>query len=122
MPDRIPLPDVQPDGSQLIHDTPVAGTTAVLVQVSPGTHYANLLQSSGQRNYGLPLTALTTPLTTPYTVRQSYLEQQTMVARFIADSFAGVPNVTGFKAPVRDIDDDGNPDATDPDPNDPTVK
>jgi hypothetical protein len=123
VPDRIPLPDVQPDGSQLIHDTPVAGATAVLVQAAPGSHYANLLQSTGQRNYTLPVTALTAPLSKPYTIRQSYLEQQAMVTRFIADAFAGgAPNVTGFKPPVRDIDDDGSPDATDPDPNDPTVK
>jgi len=123
VPERIPLPDVSPDGSQLIHDTPVAGVTAVLVQTSPGTHYGNLLLSSGQHGFGLPSNAQTATLGAPYSVRHSYLQQQAMVTRFLADAFAGnVPNVTGFQPPVRDVDDDGNPDATDPDPNDPTVK
>jgi len=46
-----------------------------------------------------------------------------MLVRFFDDGFQGkVPNVTGFSPPVRDVDEDGNPDATDPDPNDPTVK
>jgi hypothetical protein len=56
-------------------------------------------------------------------VRESYLEQQATAVRFFDDAFQGkVPNVVGFKPPVRDYGDDGSPDATDPDPSDPTVK
>jgi hypothetical protein len=125
VPDRISLPDVNPDGQQLIHDTPMAGVTAVMVQASPGTHYRNLTISKGERMFPVPFNASTPPLalTKEYWVRHSYVEQWAMVTRFLADAFAGsVPNVTGFKPPVRDVDDDGSPDATDPDPNDPTVK
>ena len=42
---------------------------------------------------------------------------------FFEDAFAGrVPVVTGFKAPVRDADDDGAADELDADPNDPKKK
>jgi hypothetical protein len=126
VPDRIPLADVMPDGQGLIHDTPAAGVTAVMVQTTPGTHYRNLTISKGERLYPVPFNQSTQPLalTKDYWVRHSYLEQWAMVTRFIGDAFAGgaAPNVTGFKPPVRDVDDDGNPDATDPDPSDPTVK
>jgi len=123
--DRIPLPDVMPDAQMLIHDTPIAGVTAVMVQTSPATHYRNLEDSKGQRTFAAPFNVASPPLATSkqYWVRHSFVEQWAMVARFVADSFAGgAPNVTGFKPPVRDLDDDGTPDATDPDPNDPTVK
>jgi hypothetical protein len=123
VPDRIPLPDVPPDGSGLIHDTPIAGITAVLVQNSPGSHYRNLEVSSDPRTFPVPFNAETQPLAAPYSVPDSYLQMQATVTRFLQDAFAGnVPNVTGFAPPVRDVDGDGNPDATDPDPNDPTVK
>jgi hypothetical protein len=121
----MPLPDVMPDGQGLVHDTPTAGITAVMVQTSPGTHYRNLTISKSERVYSVPFNQSTMPLalTKDYWVRHSYVEQWAAVTRFIADAFAGgVPNVTGFKPPVRDVDDDGTPDATDPDPNDPTVK
>ena len=110
-----------PDGSGLIHDTPVAGVTAVLVQVT-GQHYRNMLQSSDVRAYSAPFNRSTLPLATPYPVAQSYTAQQAMVVRFFEDGFLGVPNVAGIPTPVRDVDEDGNPDATDPDPNDPNVK
>lgn len=125
VPDRMQLPDVAPDGQGLVHDSPQTGITAVMIQVSPGTHCQNLTVSKGQRVYPAPFGATIKPLPVAkqYWVRHSYLELQATVARFLADAFAGeVPNVTGFTPPVRDLDDDGNPDATDPDPNDPTVK
>jgi hypothetical protein len=122
VPDRLPLANVNPDASGLIHDTPVAGVTSVLVQVT-GTHYRNLLVSSDPRLYPAPFNASTEPLATPYSVAESYLPQQSMMTRFFADAFQGaVPNVTGFVPPVRDVDEDGVPDATDPDPNNPNVK
>lgn len=125
IPDRLPLPDVSPDSSGLIHDTPIAGTTAVLVQSSPGAHYVNLTQSTSRCTYPIPYNAATVPLATDkqFAVHQPYLETRATITRFIADAFkGGVPNVTGFKAAVRDFDGDGSPDATDPDPSDPTVK
>lgn len=125
VPDPIPLPDVNPDAQKLIHDTPMAGVTAVMVQTSPATHYRNLTISKGQRLFSVPFNAATVALPTDkaYWVRHSYTAQWAMVTRFLADAFAGgVPNVTGFQPPVRDVDDDGSPDATDPNPNDPTVK
>jgi hypothetical protein len=125
VPDRLTLFDVNPDATMLIHDTPFAGITSVLVQTSPGTHYLNLTVSKDTRVYPLPYNADTLILATEkqIPVREPYLETQAMVVRYIADAFAGgVPNVTGFKPPVRDFDDDGAPDATDADPNDPRVK
>jgi hypothetical protein len=121
VPDPIPLANVAPDTNQLIHDTPIAGVTSVLVQVT-GQHYRNVLQSSDTRAYSVPFKRSTAALPAPYAVAQSYTTQQAMIARFFADGFEGVPNVTGFLPPVRDVDEDGNPDATDPNPNDPTVK
>ncbi len=122
--DPMPLPNVNPDGSGLIHDTPIAGVTSVLVQVT-GQHYRNFVQSSDVRAYPVPFNKSTQALATDkqYSVAQSYVAQQAMVARFFDDGFQGnVPNVVGIPMPVRDVDEDGNPDATDPDPNDPTVK
>jgi hypothetical protein len=123
--DRIALTDVAPDAQMLIHDTPFAGVTAVMVQTSPATHYRNVEFSRGQRTFTAPFNAASVSLATDkaYWVRHSYVAQWAMVTRFLADSLGGkVPNVTGFTPPVRDIDDDGTPDATDPDPNDPAVK
>jgi hypothetical protein len=45
-----------------------------------------------------------------------------MVVQFFATSFAGeVPAVGGFPVPVRDFDQDGVPDASDPAPLDPAM-
>jgi len=124
-PSKVPyptlLPTVTPDGSSLIHDTPVQGTTAVLVQVT-GQHYRNVLQSSDLRAYPVPFNRSTAALATPYSVAQSFVAQQDMIASFLTSSLTGVPALGPVVAPVRDVDEDGNPDATDPDPNDPTVK
>lgn len=125
VPDRIPLATVMPDNSQLIHDTPQPGVTAVVVQVGPGRHYTNTLLSKGDHSYPVPYNEATPqlPKDKQFHVRQSYLEQEQMIVRFLDDAFAGkVPNVTGWKPAVRDFDDDGSPDATDPDPSDPSVK
>ena len=126
VPDRLPLPNIEPDGNRLIHDTPLPGLTAVMVQTSPGRGDRNLLESRSQHFFAVPFNDSTkTPMlqTKQYLVRNSYLEQEAMVMRFLDDGFQGrVPNVVGFKPPVRDVDDDGSPDAIDPDPNDPLVK
>jgi hypothetical protein len=79
----------------------------------------------GQIGYAIPYTSSTEPLSMSkmFDVRLSYVPAQAAMTRFFADGFAGmVPNVTGFQAPIRDYDDDGVPDATDPDPSDPTIK
>lgn len=123
VPDPIPLPTIMPDANQQIHDTPVPGVTAVLVQAGPATHYENILMSHSTRSVGMPYSTATKLLARSFTIKQSYREQRDMIVQFFADAFSGkVPNVGGFKAPVRDFDDDGTPDATDPDPNDPTVR
>jgi hypothetical protein len=133
--DRLPLPDVNPDTSGLIHDTPSSGVTAVLVQTSPGRHGDEFFQSPVEQEYAIPYDQFTTDAPfvmlgtgsassdPPFSVDTSYLSLQAMAVRFIGDSFAGkVPNVTGFKPPVRDFDNDGVPDSTDPDPNNPAIK
>jgi dienelactone hydrolase len=123
---RTPLLDVMPDGSGAIHDTPVTGVTAILVQDSPANHSGNLTRSVSTRQYKAPYADLDskTPFVrhdNSFAVRTGYREMQGVVKGFFETAFAGpVPSVKGLRAPVRDIDDDGNPDATDPEPTDPT--
>jgi dienelactone hydrolase len=122
----IPFPTVTGD-SNGIHDTPVQGTTAVVVQVGPGTHGSDLVQSTGTRSFKAPWAVYDTltpfvKLDTTYDVTCPYRELQTAVTGFFSSAFAGqTPTVQGFKPPVRDLDDDGTPDATDPDSNNPQV-
>ena len=126
-PHAVPFVNVTSDANG-IHDTPVQGTTAVVVQASPGTHGSDLVQSKGTRTYAAPWALFDTLTPFPkapatYDVSCPYRELQVAMTGFFADAFAGtVPRVQGFKPPVRDLDDDGTPDATDPDPNDPTKK
>ena len=123
----VPLVAVTSDANG-VHDTPVQGTTAVVVQAGPATHGNDLVNSKGTRSFEAPWALFDTlapfhKLTTTYDVRCPYRELQIAMTGFFADAFAGnVPRVQGFKAPARDLDDDGTPDATDPNPNDPTVK
>ena len=57
------------------------------------------------------------------TVPCPYRELQDVMLRFFADAFEGkVPVVTGLPAPVRDLDGDGAPDGTDPQPANPAAK
>lgn len=121
----VTLPDVQPDGSGAIHDTPLAGTTAVVVQVSPATHGEDLVASSAHRLWKAPFLHPFEMLATDkqYSVKTSYREVQAMAVTFMSDAFAGkAPRVAGFTPPVRDVDGDGADDAVDADPNDPHVK
>jgi hypothetical protein len=123
----VPLPDVMPDANNLIHDTPVMGLTAVLVQTSPSGHGSDQQASTSQHEYAVPFGQFNsgTPypmVTTPFSVKTSYLALEATTTRFLSDGFAGkVPNVTGFTAPIRDYDGDTYPDATDADPNNPLV-
>jgi hypothetical protein len=124
----IPFTIANADSSGNIHDTPTTGITAVVIHVDPGTHGSDLVQSTGGRTYKAPWSVFDTiapfPLAThPYNVRCPYRETQLAITGFFGSAFAGqTPTVQGFKTPIRDLDDDGNPDATDPDPNDPTIK
>ena len=126
-PHIVPLVAVTAD-SNGVHDTPVQGTTAVVVQASPGTHGSDLVDSKGTRTYAAPWALFDTLTPFPkaaatYQVSCPYRELQIAMTGFFSDAFAGtVPRVQGFKTPVRDLDDDGTPDATDPNSNDPNTK
>jgi dienelactone hydrolase len=135
IPDRMMLPQEQPDDAGLIHDTPMTGTTAVLVQTMPGQHGANFQQGLASHAYAIPYNQFTTmtPFVQlgkgsamadpPFQITCSYVPQQSMAVRFLTDAFAGkVPNVTGFQPAVRDFDGDGAPDSTDSDPNNPNIQ
>jgi hypothetical protein len=109
-PGRVPLPSipVQSDGS--IHDTPMAGITAVVVQESPATHGDNLTASTGTRTYCIPFADF--PSGAPFTMVDSYsspdpyLQTQATFIGFFTGAFAGkVPPVTVPMAPVRDPSD-----------------
>ncbi len=126
-PQRIPFAQVAPDATG-IHDTPVAGVTAVLAQVSPAGHGYDLFNSKATRRYEIPFNAKE-PTAPPfrdlaqYQVKTSYREVQATASGFFASAFkGGAPVVSGLKAPVRDVDGDGTPDAADPNPNDANIK
>jgi dienelactone hydrolase len=127
-PHRIAFAQASPDGAGSIHDAPMMGATAVLVQTAAGTHGFDFVRSRGMRNFKAPFAQFDQQgafptADAPYDVSCAYRELQSMSAGFFADAFSGkVPGVKGFKPPVRDLDDDGAPDATDSDPNDPKKK
>jgi hypothetical protein len=109
---RLPLESVAQQADGTIHDTPMQGVTAVVVQSSPATHGDNLTSSAGQRNYCIPYAnyaggqvfqMLSAPLTTP----NPYLQTQAAVVQFFSDGFQGkVPGVVVPQpAPVRDPKD-----------------
>jgi hypothetical protein len=121
-PQAVPLPSAMPDSMGLIHDTPQMGITAVVVQTSPSQHGDDLFASLGHRSYAIPYTQPFTALPTnqQFDVHTSYRQLQTMVNGFLTSGFAGTtPTVSGFLPPVRDFDDDGMPDSTNPNPNNP---
>jgi hypothetical protein len=118
------LPFLQPDGSGF-HDTPAPGITALLAQVSPAQHGADLVRSNGQREYAIPYNtpdgAIDVKRGSAVTVPCPYRPLQAAMVGFFADAFDGkVPVVTGLPTPARDLDGDGRPDDTDPAPLDPT--
>ncbi len=106
-PGRVPLASIPVGSDGTIHDTPVAGVTAVVVQQSPATHGDNLTGSSGSRQYCIPFATYSTgmPFTmvTPYKSTDPYLQTQALVTSFLTDGFAGkVPAVTVTAPPTRD--------------------
>lgn len=122
-PGKVPLFEADP-GPDGIRDFPFKGSTAVLVQVAPGQHGSDLTQSSAKRNFGIPYFASGADFSlNNLSVPCPYREMQAMALQFMQDAFDGVsPRVSGFPAPVRDFDNDGTPDATDPKVNDQNVK
>lgn len=123
----IVLPTVDPDATGF-HDTPVAGVTALIAQVSPATHGADLHRSKSNRSYKIPFNddkgrLVVDRLGTSFDAPCPYRELQDAMVRFFDDAFAGkVPVITGLPAPVRDLDGDGAPDDTDSAPADPASK
>lgn len=109
---------------------PFAGVTAVLVQTSPAEHGSNLVAGTGRRQSRIPYAKwdMKEPFSRldpadAFRVRHAYRDTQGMVTRFFGEAFAGgVPSVAGFKAPIRDFDDDGATDDVDVDPSNPRVK
>ncbi len=109
-PGRLPLPSIPVGSDGTIHDTPAAGTTAVVAQSSPATHGDNLTSSTGSRQYCIPFAdfASGAPFTmvTSYAVPDPYLQTQASFIAFFGGTFAGkVPPVTVAVAPVRDPTD-----------------
>ena len=109
-PGRVPLTSVPVGSDGTIHDTPMAGITAVVVQSSPATHGDNLTASTGSRNYCIPFANFASgePFTmvTSYSGPEPYLQTQATFIAFFGGTFAGkVPPVTVPVAPVRDPTD-----------------
>jgi hypothetical protein len=120
----IVLPFITDDGSGF-HDTPKPGITALVAQVSPAHHGADLVRSTGGRSYTIPYN---TPaggldpkrIQTAVDVPCPHRALQEVMVRFFGDAFDGKPPViTGLPAPKRDLDGDGKPDDQDPAPLDP---
>lgn len=127
---RVPLPDIAPDAAGDITNTPEAGHTAVVVQLGPSVHGSNIVESYHVRNFEAPFARSDTskpyvniPEDRQFRVSTTYRSVQATFTTFIQDAMDGrVPRVRGLDAPRRDFDDDGSPDATDPNSNDPNVR
>jgi dienelactone hydrolase len=122
---RLPLASTAAQSDGTIHDTPMAGVTAVVVQSSPATHGDNLTSSTGSRQFCIPFanyaTGMPFVMVNPFDVSEPYLQTQAAATSFLADAFAGkVPRVTVPKPPVRDLDGDTYTDDVDAFPCDPT--
>jgi dienelactone hydrolase len=102
----IVLPFVSPDEAGGFHDTPKPGITAILAQVSPAQHGADLVRSTGNRRYAVPYHKengeLSVDLGPPRPVPCPYRELQASMVGFFEDAFAGrVPVVKGLPPPTR---------------------
>lgn len=122
-----PLAEIGPAPATGLVDTPKAGVTTVLVQVSPATHGADLVSSRGTRSYGVPFGSKTGgggpftrfDSTQQYKVRNPYRELQGSMVGFFESAFAGQAKLVPPVAPRRDTDDDGKLDAEDDNPSRP---
>lgn len=114
----VKLAMLTPDGSGF-HDTPIPGITALVAQISPAQHGADMVRSTGNRQYQIPynldnggFNPVREPA--PFAVPCPYREIQDATLRFISDAFEGkVPVITGLPVPKRDLDGDGKLDAED---------
>ncbi|WP_394849751.1 hypothetical protein LZC95_20135 [Pendulispora brunnea] len=135
------LAEVSPDADGYIQNTPVNGTTAVLLQVSPSQHGSDLESAGTLRLYAAPYARFNDVQPFPLApagekgyqivLGAQYLQLQNMAISFISQGLAGQPPkvyvkpppannpVAGFTPPVRNVDGDIAPDDTDADPNDP---
>lgn len=104
------------------------GQTAVLVQYAPATHGGNWSSERGTLKYmpGFPFEGeenVFPKLPKPVSIVNPIYETHEQVAEILATYFAGKPPVVrSTLAPVADFDDDGTPDAADPDPFDPGAR
>jgi pimeloyl-ACP methyl ester carboxylesterase len=122
-------PNLTPPAGMLQIESPASGNvnsqTAVLVQYSPATHGYNWSAQQGSREYvpGGPLDGDDPfpKLATPITIQEPIYETLDQVFEILATHFATQPpRVRSTQTPVADFDGDGRPDASDPDPFDPT--
>lgn len=122
-------PHLEPPPGLLQVESPatanVNNQTAVLVQYSPATHGYNWSAQRGTRQYlpGGPQDGDDPfpKLPEPITIAEPIYETLDQVAEILATHFAGQsPRVRSTHTPVHDFDGDGKPDASDPDPLDPT--
>jgi hypothetical protein len=100
-----PLANVSPDDAGTIHDTPVKGSTAVVVQCGPCQHGVGIVASKGEHVYAVPYLPPYTKLATPIVFAQDYRGFQQLGVSFFTDAFNGVVprvNMTEILAPIRD--------------------
>src|SRR6185503_17852221 len=122
-------PNLTPPDGMLQIESPAAGNvnsqTAVLVQYSPATHGNNWRAQQGDREYrpggpqdgDKPFEKLPAKIT----INEPIYETLDQVTEILSTYFGQqAPRVRSTHVPVADFDGDGNPDATDPDPFDPT--
>lgn len=118
----IVLPMLPPPPAGGYKDTPVAGATALIAQAAPAHHGADLVRGIGNRQYRIPFNSkdgklVVDRLNGTFGVPCPYRELQASMVGFFESAFAGTgaPVIAGLPAPVRDLDGDGAPDATDSD-------
>jgi hypothetical protein len=119
----VTLPTAAPQAG-VLQGVPVAGATALLIQVGPATHGCDLYCRQGTRHYRHPFGGDPTSyavLPSDIVIQEPYLALQKMLLGFYESAFAGgAAQVKDIPVPVRDFDGDGKEDSMDPDPNDPS--
>lgn len=125
----IVLPMLPPAPAGGYKDTPVAGATALIAQVSPAHHGANLVRGIGNRQYRIPFNTKEGKLVVDrqnatFGVPCPYRELQASMVGFFESAFAGggAPVIADLPAPRRDTDGDGADDPSDADPIDADAK
>ena len=122
-------PNLVPPAGMMQIESPASGNvnsqTAVLVQYSPATHGSNWSAQQGELEYmpGGPHEGdeRFPKLAKPITIDEPIYETLEQVIEILDTHFAmQAPRVRSTLAPIADFDGDGKPDATDPDPLDPT--